>query len=1041
MTEKRDPVTRRASDPASDPTVESTNDSADRTLEFEGHPSAIGDYRVLGELGRGGMGIVYRAQDGRLGRDVALKVLPSAMASDPRRLERFRNEARLLAALNHPNVATIYSLEEFEGRSFLTMECIEGETLSARLLREGPSIDGALGYLRQIAAALEAAHRKGVVHRDLKPGNVLATNDGQVKVVDFGLAVTLTAERATEARRVMGTPGYMSPEQAKGDAVDERADLWAFGCILYEWLTGVRAFDASTATARIRQSLEQEIDLGRLEATVSPRLRGLLSSCLSRDLDGRLSTAAAARRILEEEIAARELARLQPSGEHASTTEEGRPRTSRLPRPLTAFIGREAPRRDLAARLAEHRLVTVTGFGGSGKSRLALEVARDLEAQYPAGVFWVELGSLTDGELVADAVGRVLGEIDPALPVREALLARLRGRRALLCLDNGEHVRAPLAELTRALLEGCADLRVLTTSREPLDLAGEALFPLSPLESNEAVRLFVARAQAADQNFQLTPQNAVAVAEICRELDGIPLALELAAARTRALSVGEIAQRLEHRFRLLTSSAATALPQHRTLKALVDWSYEQLSEDERVLFRRLAVCPGGWSLELAEAIACDEKLEAWQVLDLLSNLVQKSLVEIHAEGSRLSGRARYRFLSTVRQYAGEHLDQAGERAAVTGRFREALAQLADRAEPHLAGPGEREWIPRLDQEQANFSAALESGLKDDPSVAIRTAAALGRYWDIRGRWSEGRALLTRCLEHPSVQAADHLRARLLGLAGNLAYNQSDYVMAQRLQEECLAIGRAAGDSLHIAACLSNIANIRSDLGDLLTSRALFEEGLGLYRQIGHRWGLAATLANLGIILWKQQEYREARTLMEEGLELFRELTNQWAVAYSLNHLGLVAFALGDLSLARRYQEEALALQQELGDPRGIALSYQNLAEIAWREGNSVEARRLSAESVVRFNDLGARLTVLDVIDAMLPAIAGERGAKYAVRVAAASARIREAEGFPRPEDRRTDYEASLAALAAELGDERFRSLFEAGARMSYEELIAQFTRA
>lgn len=429
-------------------------------------PAQIGAYPILDELGRGGMGVVYLARDPNLDRRIALKVLPEQFAGNSLIFDHFQREARLLASMNHPNIATIYSLEAAEGIHFLTMELIPGQSLAEKV-REGPlPLDDCLALSRQVAVALEAAHRGGIVHLDLKPQNIMVTPDDLVKVLDFGLAMALgietteTGEVRTRSRMqeaISGTPGYMSPEQIRGEAVDPRTDIFAFGAILYECFTGRPVFSGADARERMDNTLNSVLDPAALEQAVPPRLREILLRCLSGTLSARPESIAAVRRQIEEEIALRS----QPA---VGVRAEAVP--NNLPAPIAGFVGREKQRAEVARLLGEHRLVTLTGVGGGGKTRLSLEVARDLLHDIPDGAWLVELAPLASGDLVPGAVAEVFKLPDEAGVAPAIVLARsLREKSPLLILDNCEHVLDEVARLTASLLSACPGLRICDEPR------------------------------------------------------------------------------------------------------------------------------------------------------------------------------------------------------------------------------------------------------------------------------------------------------------------------------------------------------------------------------------------------------------------------------------------------------------------------------------------------------------------------------------------------------------------------------------------------
>ncbi|SRR5579884_626936 len=481
-----------------------------------------------------------------------------------------------------------------------------------------------------------------------------------------------------------------------------------------------------------------------------------------------------------------------------------------LPVQLSSFIGREKQIVEVQALLARARLLTLTGSGGTGKSRLSLQVAADLVETYRDGVWLVELAAVSDAALVVQAVASVVNvREEPGKPLLQSLVEGLRGKQLLLVLDNCEHVLEAAASLAEGVLKQCPEVKILASSREGLGLSGEQTYRVPSLGlppdpgqrrtvgledviGSESVRLFAERAALVRPDFTLTPGNAPTLARLCHRLDGIPLALELAAARVRALPVEQIEARLQDRFRLLTGGSRTALPRQQTLRALIDWSYDLLSETERTLLRRLSVFMGGWTLEAAEAICAGEGIEEWEVLDLLTSLVDKSLVVY--EGPEPS--TRYRLLETIRQYARDRLYEAGDGALYRDRHRDWFLSLAEQAEPQLQGPEQALWLERLETEHDNLRAALEWSLAADGSAeaGLRLVGALWRFWEMRGYLTEGRAHLADALSHAQTQERTQERARALTGAGNLAWHQSDYEAARTLHEQSLAIYQALGNT-------------------------------------------------------------------------------------------------------------------------------------------------------------------------------------------------------------------------------------------------------
>ena len=601
------------------------------------------------------MGDVYRALDTKLGRTVAIKVLRAR--TEPDASERFRQEARLASALSHPHIVTIYTVEEAEGVEFIVMEFVEGESLHARI-RSGP-VEGPflveLGI--HVAEALAAAHALGLVHRDIKPANILITPQGVAKVADFGLAKRVGGEGAdpavtmaglTQAGIIVGTPSYMSPEQTRGEPLDARSDIFSLGATLYEAATGRPPFEGvSTLSILHAVATATPEVVSRSRPDLPPQFDLVLERALAKDPSERWASGrdlADALRSLRQGVSISASAIVAPQAAGAVAP-------NNMPASLTSFIGRKRERAEVARLFSASRLVTVLGPGGTGKTRLALQVASDVMPEHPDGIWLVELAALTDPSLVAPTAAAVLGvHEEPGTPILTSLLEAMGAKTMLLVLDNCEHLVAGCAALAESLLRACPNLRVLVTSQEGLGVSGELLWRIPMLTAPdvragapatresvsgfEAVRLFVERAVAAHPRFSLTDANAGAVAAICAQLDGIPLAIELAAVRVKVLSPEQILARLKDRFQLLTGGSRTALPRQQTLRAAVDWSHELLGDPERVLLRRLGAFTGGWTLESAEEIAGYGDISQGDVLDLMAHLVDKSLVSPRETGGR-----------------------------------------------------------------------------------------------------------------------------------------------------------------------------------------------------------------------------------------------------------------------------------------------------------------------------------------------------------------------------------------------------------------------
>jgi non-specific serine/threonine protein kinase len=1008
--------------------------------------TALGPYVILGRIGSGGMGDVYRAHDGRLDRDVALKLLPREFARDPERLARFRQEALHLAALNHPNIATIHGFEDAgEGTMFLVLELVEGRSLADRL-EEGPlPPPEALAVAAQIAEALEAAHERGVIHRDLKPANVMLGPRGRVKVLDFGLArgrkaggaaraleraggqvdldallqspdgatlapiapatvagdpgatlagdggATLAGDGGTGGSEggIEGTPGYMSPEQIAAGAQDARTDVFAFGAVLYEALAGTPAFPGTNLGEMLRATLERPPAWDRLPERLSPRIRTLLEQALEKNMAKRPASVHDLRLEIEDVLGIRRAAALR-AGEATAIAHN-------LPQLLTTFVGREGELTDCGRLLAETRLLTLTGFGGSGKTRLALELATRALEDHPDGVWFVDLAPVRDASRIEAALAGALSvREEPGRSLIEALLDRLRGRRALVLLDNCEHLLAPCAALASVLLRACPELRVLATSREALGVEGETVHAVPTLscpaegergvaahQASESVRLYVDRARLVAPDFALSDANAAVVGEICRRLDGIPLALELAAARARVLAVEQILDKLDDRFRLLTGGSRTALPRQQTLRATIQWSYDMLAEREQEFLRRLAVFAGGWSLEGAVAVV-EADADEFEILDLLTLLVDKSLAVVD-RGTAAGSEARYRFLESVRQFALERLRETGEEPVLRERHLVHFLKLAEAAESQLLGPQQGQWFARLDADGENLLAALGASrdLPQGPGRGLRLAGAVARFWSARGRYVIGLRALVNALEvEARARAAvgdttpDPARGKALVRAGGLALYLGDLEAAAPPIEESLVIYQALGDKKGVARSYSALATLAAYRGDFTESRGMGLRSLELYRENGDKRGIALTLHNLGYLALLQGDWLQASPAYEEALALLREVGDREQMAGTLADLAVASQGLGRAERARAELAEAFALVEEVQARREGAYSLEAAAVLAeaWEDPERA-ARFLGAAQALR-EAIGSPLVPLEKGDrqALLDRLSGALGA-------------------------------------------------------------------
>src|SRR5215203_2705100 len=716
------------------------------------------------------------------------------------------------------------------------------------------------------------------------------------------------------------------------------------------------------ATAEEPTSEGAHVALMRLHALSGQPGRALaqfedLCDTLSNGLD---TGPGATTRRLTDKIAAGEFPPLLPS--LANPPQEGSLETAKhnLPAPRTSFVGRDQEMVEVKRMLAMTRLLTLTGAGGSGKTRLALEVAWDLAGVYQDGVWLVELAPLTDEALVPQMVAEILGVHEqPNRQPADTLVDALEAKELLLVLDNCEHLVEACASLVDALLAGCPRLKVLATSRESLGVAGETVWVLSSLsvphtdrlpETGEltrydAVRLFVDRARLRLPDFDLTSANGRAVAEVCRKLEGIPLAIELATARMGTLALEEVAHRLEDSLGLLTAGPRTAEPRQRTMRATLQWSHGLLSEPERVLFRRLSVFAGGWTLEASEAVGSDG-IEENDVLDLLGRLVEKSLVVAEAtEG----GRVRYRMLEPVRQYAQEKLKEGGEEEAAQRRHAEYFLAFAEEAEPGLKGAQEGEWLKRLEREHDNLRAALSWALESGKvELGLRLGGALGEFWYVRGHYGEGRRWLEAALLAQGDTPSAPARAKALFQAGYIASGQGDYKSSVSFGEESLALYRRLGDRASSATALYTLGVLAIYRNEWERASTLTEDAIALQREMNDRVGVVRSLLILASVTLAQHDYERAMALYEESLALAQEIEDDFAIALSLLIGALASLGQGDHRQTRALSQESLKLSQQLGMAFGIASYLLTAACLAGAEGQPVLSARLwgAAEALV-----------------------------------------------------------------------------------------------
>ena len=962
----------------------------------------INHYRILRKIGAGGMGEVFLAEDTKLGRKVAIKFLNEESARDAGSLRRFVQEAKAASALNHPNILTVYEIGESEGRNYISAEFVKGENLREKLRSQPFTLLETLDITIQIAKALNAAHDAGIVHRDIKPENVMLREDGLAKVLDFGLAkltpknneVSSVDSAKTLPGTLMGTVAYMSPEQARGKEVDERSDIWSFGVLLYEMLARRAPFAGETTTDLIISIVQKEPPALRNFAPALPNeLYFIVGKLLRKKADERYQNISDVlndlRRIkrrldyeeIESPLSLGDSTTQMPSLENQTTISNQQPQLlnsseidsngaektppNNLSLEFTPLIGREAEIEEIKRLLKQPgtRLLTVTGVGGTGKTSLAQTVAHESLTEFKDGTYFINLSAIETAALVVPIIAQTLGvKEESGKSLKEMLEKSLSERKILLVLDNFEQI-TEAASSVGELLSAAKNLKILVTSRVRLHLSFEREFVLQPLgvptdnrlslrELGEyaAIALFVERARAVKSGFELTEENASSVTEICRRLDGLPLALELAAARVKLLAPQAILTRLSHSLKLLTGGARDLPERQQTMRAAIRWSYDLLDSEEQKLLNRLATCGGGLTLDAAEAVANADGDLKIDLFDGIASLVDNSLLALREQAD---GEPRFRMLALVREFALEELEASGEASEIRRRHAEFFARLSEEAAPHLSGAKAAEWFEQIEDEHDNLRLALDWSLGCEPDTALRIVAGIWWFWYRRGYLAEGSRWLKQTLDNTATDAK--LQAAAYYGICFLSLLQGDLKAAESYGADGLRIARASGDEESISRAFNGLGSVKNRMGELEAAQALYEEGLKVARASGNRRQIVPLVSNLGALATEREDYEAARKYFEEAIINAKAESMKPLAGTCAANLAQIACLQEDYEAARIYALESLDASEKLGDGIMTAFALNSFGATVFAAGDPEKAARLWGAAHSIFESKGYKI--------------------------------------------------------------------------------------
>ncbi len=1009
--------------------------------------AALSDrYRLVRELGAGGMATVHLAEDLKHQRQVAIKVLRPELAAELG-AERFVREITTTANLRHPHILPLYDSGEANGFLYYVMPFVAGESLRARMDRESQlPIEDALRLADEIADALHYAHGRGVIHRDIKPENILI-EEGRAVVADFGIAHAVNAsgsDKLTMTGMSLGTPHYMSPEQSAGEEVDGRSDLYALACILYEMLAGSPPFTGKNAMAIMARHMTDPVPrLNTVRATVMPAVTEVIELALAKTPADRFASVAAWREAIRHAAVAGN-GETVATASHTATRVTIAPILKLPPTPATALLGRDTVLNDATERLKEGaRVLTVTGVGGTGKTRLAIELHRRLHEGYAGGAAFVSLASVTSASEVMPTIATALdiaeGHGREAL---DALVTVVGDRRVLLVLDNLEQVVEAATDIA-TLVSRCPELRVIATSRRPLKIGAEVELPLPPLdlpsaEATEAdelmaypsVALFVQRAEKVKPGFTLSAANAVSVAGICRSLDGLPLALELAAARVRILEPAVLLQRLDHALDLLTSGDRDLPLRQRTLRATISWSYSLLDADEQRLLRRLSVFHEGWTLEAVEQVCFDEA-DRWRAVDALESLVEKGLVRV------IDGGARYSLLETIRAFAAEQLHAGAEVDAMRDAHASFFIEFARGVHHGIIGTAQVDALRRARTENANTFAALQwllvqcrMGTEGAVERGLLLGGHLGLYWHIAGLHNAAREAVDPLLALAVGRAPSLGRALSLFTAGMISVSTGEMARCDVEWSAMLEDGTAIGDPEVVAAAHCFLGYLSLGIGDLERSRDCLERGIAEAEQIGQEFVLGLGRTINGMRLFASGDTAAGMASLESARRIQVRIGDYEAGGVALSFLASITFAQGDLPGALRLYGEAEAALRVIGDTPEIARVLSEMGYAALAGGNLTEARRAFQRALRTHDEIGSAPGMGQALIGLAATEGAAGNTKLAVTIAASAEVMRAKAGVLVEHPMAPGVKERIEALRASIPKQQLDELVASGSALS-----------